>query len=100
MDSVTENVIEWIRGQQTATLTLTRGPLVTRVKKLAEQRPEECQIIAQNEDGSILAHVPVKWSRINPTLTLSEEEKERRKEIALNMVEKRKQKHQKTFDSK
>lgn len=100
MDSVTENVIEWIRGQQTAILTLARGSLVTRVKKLAEQRSEECQIIAQNEDGSILAHVPVKWLRIKPTLTLSEEEKERRKEIALNMVEKRKQKHQKVFDSK
>ena len=100
MDSVTENVIEWIRGQQTAILTLTRSSLVTRVKKLAEQRSEECQIIAQNEDGSILAHVPVKWLRIKPTLTLSEEEKERRKEIALNMVEKRKQKHQKVFDSK
>lgn len=100
MDSVTENVIEWIRGQQIAILTLARGSLVTRVKKLAEQRSEECQIIAQNEDGSILAHVPVKWLRIKPTLTLSEEEKERRKEIALNMVEKRKQKHQKVFDSK
>lgn len=52
MDSVTENVIEWIRGQQTAALTLTRGSLATRVKKLAEQRPEECQNIAQNEDGA------------------------------------------------
>lgn len=100
MDSVTENVIEWIRGQQTATLTLTRSSLATRVKKLAEQRPEECQILVQNEDGSILAHVPVKWLKINPPAILSEEEKERRKEIALDMVEKRKQKHQKPFNNK
>lgn len=72
MDSVTENVIEWIRGQQTATLTLTRGPLVTRVKKLAAERPKECQIIAENKDGSILAHVPVKWVKINPSREMSE----------------------------
>lgn len=84
MDSVTENVIEWIRGQQTATLTLTRGSLATRVKKLAEQRPEECQIIVQNEDGSILAHVPVKWFKINPPREISEETLEKMREVGKN----------------
>lgn len=76
--SVTENTIEWITGQQTATLTLARGSLATRVKKLAEQRSEECQIIAQNKDGSILARVPVKWLKVNPTMHLSEEQRKAR----------------------
>lgn len=100
MDSVIENVIEWIRGQETATLTLTRGTLATRVKKLAVERPKECQIIAENKDGSILAHVPVKWVRINPTITLSEEEKERRKKTASDMRKRKAQKAKEHYEAK
>lgn len=85
MDSVTENVIEWIKGQQIATLTLTRGPLVTRVKKLVEQHPEECQVIARNEDGSILVRVPVKWLKINPPMNLSKEQREKLRERGKNL---------------
>lgn len=85
MDSVTENVIEWIKGQQIATLTLTRGPLVTRVKKLVEQHPEKCQVIAQNEDRSILVHVPVKWLKINPPMNLSKEQREKLRERGKNL---------------
>lgn len=48
------------------------------MKKLAEQRSEECQIIAQNKDGSILARVPVKWLKVNPTMHLSEEQRKAR----------------------
>jgi len=84
MDSVIENVIEWIRGQEMATLTLTRGILINRVKKLAIERPEECQIIAENKDGSILAHVPVKWVKINPPRELSEETLQKLREVGKN----------------
>ena len=86
MDSVIENVIEWIRGQETATLTLTRGTLATRVKKLAIERPEERQIIAENKDGSILAHVPVKWVKINPPRELSEETLQEMRERGKNNI--------------
>ena len=38
-----ENVIEWLRGGKTATLSLTQGRTITRVMKLAKSRPEECR---------------------------------------------------------
>lgn len=75
-DMVDENVIEFIKGQKIATVTFSQRKYITRIKKLAEQRPEACQIVAENEDGSILAHIPTSWVRINPSKVMSEKEKE------------------------
>lgn len=71
----TENVIEWIKNQKQAALTLCQRRTITRVKELSEKYPKECQIIAENEDGSIFAHIPVGWIRINPPMNLSEEQR-------------------------
>lgn len=60
MDMMNENVIEWIRGDKVAGVTLTSGRLANKVKKLAETR-EDVEIVAQNKDGSIFAHIPVSW---------------------------------------
>ena len=74
-----ENVIEFTKDSERAAVTLCQGRYKSRIKKLAADRPEECQIVAENTDGSLCAHIPVAWIRINPTKQLSEEQ---RKEIA------------------
>lgn len=85
-----ENVIEWLRGGKTATISLTQGRTITRVMKLAKSRPEECRIIAENADGSIVARVPVGWIKISPIREVSEEQKEaarvRMKEMRENNI--------------
>ena len=75
-----ENSIEWIRDSKTATLSLTQRRTITRVKRLAEKHPEECKILAENKDGSLYAKIPVEWIRINPTIDLTDEERQRRAE--------------------
>lgn len=70
-----ENVIEFLRGAETATATLSQGRYISKMKKLAEKFPEECEII-ENKDGSILAHFPVKWVKISPPKQMSDEQKE------------------------
>lgn len=79
-DGCSENVIEWIKDRDRATLTLSQRRTITRVKKLAEAHPEECQIVIENKDGSICAHIPVSWIRINPGQNLSDEQKRNRAE--------------------
>ncbi|WP_081332700.1 helix-turn-helix domain-containing protein [Eisenbergiella tayi] len=71
-----ENCIEWHKDQVQATLTLSQRRTISRVEKLAATRPEECQIIARNPDGSVYAHIPVSWIRINPKRELTEEQRE------------------------
>lgn len=68
-----ENVIEWIRDEALAGVTLTQGRYITRIEKLAEEYPDECQIVARNKDGSIFAHIPVSWVKIGPPKNVSEE---------------------------
>ena len=72
-----ENVIDWIRDSKYATVTFSQGRYITKIKKLAEKYPEECEIVAENPDGSIMAHIPVKWILIsNRSRDLSEEERQ------------------------
>lgn len=73
--SSTENVIEWQRDAQTATLSISQRGTISRIKKLAEKHPEKCQIIAENTDGSIYAHIPVKWIKIHAERDLTDEQR-------------------------
>lgn len=71
-----ENNIEFLRNEDRATCSFTQGRFITKMKKLAENFPDECQIVAENKDGSIVAHFPVKWIHIsNLSRNLSEEER-------------------------
>lgn len=70
--SCSENAIEFVKDGSRATVTFSQGRYKSRIKKLAKKHPEECEVIAENKDGSLLAHVPVTWIRINPSKVLSE----------------------------
>lgn len=75
-DSMNENVIEFLRGQQTATATFcSQSKLGNKVRRLAEEYPEEVQITAENPDGSIVAHLPTKWIKITAPRKMTEEQK-------------------------
>lgn len=60
MDRVIENVIEWITGDDTATVTLSQRKYVNRIKKMAEKHPQMAVLDHENEDGSIVAHISLK----------------------------------------
>lgn len=89
-EGYSENVIEWVKDEERATLSLSQRQTITRIKELAESYPEECQILAENKDGSVYAHIPVKWIRINPSLNLSEEQKKKKAEIMRKNIVKHK----------
>jgi len=87
-----ENVIEFLKDGKTATLSLSQGRYKTRIRELAQSHPEECEIVAENKDGSMCAHVPVAWIRINPSMNLTDEQRntlsERMKNTRRNMLDK------------
>ena len=66
-DTVQENVLEFYKGSKVATVTLCAKRYINRVKKLAQKFPDEFEIVAENEDGSIVAHIPVRAIKINYT---------------------------------
>lgn len=74
MESIKENVIEWLTGSETITVTLSQKKYITKVKKLAEQS-EKVQIIAENADGSIVAHLPLEMLSLRQKRSVHEEQK-------------------------
>ena len=69
--------IEWVKGAEYAGVTVPSGTaLKSKLLRLAEQNPDEVKIIAENKDGSLFAHVPVKYIKISPPRQVSDEQKE------------------------
>lgn len=57
-------------------MTFSQGRYKTRIKKLSLERPEECQVVAENQDGSICAHISVSWVKISPPREMTEKQLE------------------------
>lgn len=60
-----ENMIEFISGTRTATVTFTNQKHINRIKKLYEERKDDFKYFIENPDGSICAKLPLKWIKIN-----------------------------------
>lgn len=93
-NTVNECVIEWMKGENVATVTMPSG---TRLKtKLLKLASESTLInVIQNKDGSVLAHVPVKWIKISPPRKVSEEQREAAA-MRLREINERKRKEKET----
>jgi hypothetical protein len=87
MDNCRENVIEFIRDEKQATVTFSQQKYKNKIRKLHEKYPVECCDITENEDGSLVAHIPTSWVKINPPkqMNLTDLEKQERRDRILRM---------------
>ena len=60
-----ENVLEFISGARTVTVSFTNQKHINRIKKLYEERKDDFKYFHENTDGSICAKLPLKWIKIN-----------------------------------
>lgn len=72
MSDNNENVIEFLKNQQTATVCFSQQRFVNRIMELAKNYPQVCVIKDMNNDGSIVAHIPVEWVKIRPPRQMTE----------------------------
>ncbi len=71
-----QNVIEWIRGENIAYLTLSQKSLINKVLKLSKSR-DDIKIVSENEDGTLYARIPSSWIKISPPKEVSEDRREK-----------------------
>ena len=75
-----ENVLEFISGARTVTVSFTNKKHINRIKKLYEERKDDFKYFHENTDGSICAKIPLKWIKLNPGSkngrVMTEEQKE------------------------
>ena len=77
MDANNENCIEWISNQHSITCTFSQLKWVNKVKQLHKKHPDKVKIVAENEDGSIVAKMPIKALKLSIIeRELSEEKRE------------------------
>lgn len=60
-----ENVIEWITGDETITLTISQRKYITKINRLAEKYPNKVIIVAENKNGSLLVKMPIGALKLN-----------------------------------
>lgn len=76
-ETTQENVLEWIKGDKEVTVTLAGNTkYCNRVKKYAEEYPDEVKIVAYNQDSSIVAHLPLSYIKITRPREITDEQKE------------------------
>lgn len=75
-----------ITGDGFASIYSSERAMMSRVRQLAQSRPEEVEVLVDSSEG-VLAHVPANWLRLVPpkTVSLTEEEKQKRAERMRNM---------------
>ena len=83
----TENVLEFISGTRTATVTFTNQKHINRMKKLYEERKDDFKYFKENKDGSICAKIPLKWVKINAGSKTGRIMTEEQKEAARKRLE-------------
>jgi len=81
-ENCNECCISWIRGSDYAEVTAYNGStLKNTVLNLQKENPEDVKILAKNKDGSIYAHVPIKYvPKIRKPRQVSEEFKQKASE--------------------
>lgn len=77
-----ENNIEWLTGQDRVTVSFSQGKFINKIKRLAESHTE-VEIVAENDDGTITAHLPLKYIKVSAPRVMSEEQRQQAKERLL-----------------
>ncbi len=70
-----ENALEWYTGNNMVTVTLSQKRLINKIKKLAQQFPDEVKIDCINDEGTILAHIPLSYLKITRPREVSDEQR-------------------------
>lgn len=77
MNEVQEAVIEHSYRERWFTITAAEPWSRNLVLRLNKTHPSEVEILAENEDGSLLAHIPSKWLKIAAPRKMTEEQRQK-----------------------
>lgn len=81
MKDIKETSIDRIQGETSCSVFTSELKFINQIKKWAQKHPSKVQIVKENNDGSILAHVPNEWFNfVGPKkqYNLSQEQREAR----------------------
>lgn len=79
MNEIKETIFSSDSDNKFATVTSNERKWITKIRKLAEQRPDEVKIVLEPEDnfGYMLVHLPKSYMKLSPphTKTMTDEQR-------------------------
>lgn len=76
MKELKETAVNFIEGDDYITYFTSQRKYINKLLKQAEKYPDSVKITVKNEDGSIVAHLPLKWFKApTPPKQVSESQK-------------------------
>lgn len=74
---ITETCFDHIDEDLHFVITASENWSIKKIKQLKEKYPDDVKIVHENKDGSLVAHVPKDWIKIQPkkNYTLSDAQK-------------------------
>lgn len=81
----TENVVEFLNGQKTCSVTFNSRKYINKIKRLYQSNADDFLNYIENDDGSVFAKIPLSWLKINPPRKYTDEQREQLK-IRLNKI--------------
>lgn len=94
MDNSQDNAIEWITNQKMVCVSFSQKKYVNKIMRYLKSHPDEVELVAENKDGSVCAHIPISWVKISPprkSRELNDEEKAKAAERLKNARAKKNQ---------
>ena len=73
-----ETILLFNEAEDKADVTTYNAALIRKLGRLAEERPQEIKLVDVNGDGGRRYEIPKRWIKVNATLNLTDEEKQRR----------------------
>jgi len=73
-----ETVWEYVAGSDTGTFYTAQQKWINKIYQLKKKFPDVVDIRHENEDGSLVVHLPSSWFKISPpkTMNLSDEQRQ------------------------
>lgn len=66
MEDIKETAWDHVSGEKFATICSSEKKYIKKINDLHDKYPKDVDIRVQNDDGSIVARLPVDWLRIKP----------------------------------
>lgn len=77
MKEIKETAVSYCVGDSYVSVYTSENKYCNKIKSYKEKYPEEIDIIAENDDGSMLAEFPIKWFKFpRHPKKMSDEQKE------------------------
>ena len=61
-----ETCFDHLNGESTATISTDDRSVKLKLAKLYQSYPDDVQLVAENDDGSVMYHLPWKWVKFSP----------------------------------